>query len=145
MSRLRLEHLWRLVILVHRFVFSCRHDLSASCRAASELALTGATVGCSLLMSLVFPLFRLRAFVSTSICPSPSGPGGLVAVFSPCAGGLSTGCSSCPVISSYEKSPSCGSRSPRSLMCSVTCSCAASSSSRNGRTWDRAHLTTEPR
>ena len=27
-SGLRLEQLWRLVILVHRFVFSCRHDLS---------------------------------------------------------------------------------------------------------------------
>ena len=29
-------------------------------------------------------------------------------------------------------------------MCSVLCSWAASSSSVNGRTWDRAHLTTEP-
>ena len=37
-------------------------------------------------------------------------------------------------MSSYEKSPSCANRSPMSLMCSVTCSWAASSSSINGRT-----------
>ena len=36
-------------------------------------------------------------------------------------------------------------RSPMSLMCSVMCSWAAPSSSVNGRTWDRALLTTEPR
>ena len=35
-------------------------------------------------------------------------------MFSSGAGGLSTGGSSCPVMSSYEKSPSCISRSPRS-------------------------------
>ena len=96
-------------------------------------------------MSRFFPLIRLRASGSTSICPSPSGPGGPVAVFSPCVGGLSTGGSSCPVMSSLEKSPSCSSRSHKSLTCSVTCSCAASSSSRNGHTWDLAHLTAEPR
>ena len=56
-------------------------------------------------------------------------------MFSSGAGRLSTGGSSCPVMSSYEKSPSCMNRSPRSLTCSVMCSWAASSSSVNGRTW----------
>ena len=32
-------------------------------------------------------------------------------------GGLSAGGSSCPVMSSSKKSPSCNNRSPRSLMC----------------------------
>ena len=63
-------------------------------------------------------------------------------MFSPGIGG-STGDSSCSVMSSYEMSPSCSNRSLWSLMCSVTCSWAASSL--YGCTWDRAHLTTEPR
>ena len=53
-------------------------------------------------MGRVFPFIRLRASGSTSICPLPLGP---VVVFSLGAGGLFTGGSSGPVMSSYEKSP----------------------------------------
>ena len=58
------------------------------------------TDGCSRLVSLVFPRIRLRDSGSTSICPSPSGLSCSVAVFSSGAGGLSTGGSSYPVMSS---------------------------------------------
>ena len=49
-----------------------------------------------------------RTSGSTSIGPFPLGP----IVLSLSAAGLSTGGSCCPVMSSYEKSPSCSCRSP---------------------------------
>ena len=83
------------------------------------VALEGGTVGWSVLALRVFPRIRLRASGSTSIGSSALGPGGLVAVLSPGTSGLSIGGSSCPVMSSYKKSPSCSCRSPSFLMCSV--------------------------
>ena len=64
-------------------------------------------------MGRVFPLIRLRASGSTSICSLPLGP---VAMFFLDVNELSTGGTSCPVMSSCGKSPSCSSRSPRSHM-----------------------------
>ena len=59
----------------------------------------------------------------------------LVAVFSPCVEDVFI----------REVASSCNNRFPRSLMCSVMYSWAVSSSSVNGRVWNRAHLTTESR
>ena len=74
-----------------------------------EISEDGA-IGSSVLAVLVF-----LAFVSVRLAPelfvSPLGHGNLVTVLSPGAGGLSTGGSSCPVMSSYGKSPSCSCRS----------------------------------
>ena len=70
-------------------------SLCVSCRATLE---DGA-----ILTVRVFLRIRLPASGSNSIGSPPLGLGGLVTVLSPGTGGLSTGGSSCPVMSSYEK------------------------------------------
>ena len=54
---------------------------AVSCRAVSVVALERGAVDCSELTVPVFPRIRLRTFGSTSIGPSPLGPGGLVTRF----------------------------------------------------------------
>ena len=96
---------------------------AVSCRAVSVVALEGGAVGWSVLTVRVFPRIRLRTSGLHFHWFFSLGPGCLITVLSPGTSGLSTGGSCCPVISSYGKSPSCGSRRPVEVVLLPVSSC----------------------